>query len=354
MSRVVISGYYGYGNVGDEIVLESLVHWLRESNLASDIVVLSADPYRTSARLDVRSVHRYNPFRVMTALVHCDLLLSGGGSLIQDLTSVRSSLYYLGILAAATLLRRKVAVAGQGIGPIRSGLVRKLTQIVLSGVDYISLRDQGSVEYLSNIGVPQSQIRLGADLAFLQSSPGVRECEPAVAKRWPVVVVVPPRRRAEPHLAWPGLLIDGLATSIRRERQLTVVAFQPGDTVQLRDGQVLRPPAADPVQADRIIRGASVVVSCRLHGLVLAVRAGVPCIAVGSDPKIRDFALDAGLPWIDPDATTQSAVSDRVCDHLSAILNDYSAEAKAVQLACLRLSARAREGMDGLSSVLQS
>ena len=168
MSRVVISGYYGYGNVGDEIVLESLVHWLRESNLASDIVVLSADPYRTSARLMIRS-STGTTLSAMTALVHCDLLLSGGGSLIQDLTSVRSSL--LPRYWQPRPVKAKGSSGGQGIGPIRSGLVRKLTQIVLSGVDYISLRDQGSVEYLSNIGVPQSQIRLGADLAFLQSSP---------------------------------------------------------------------------------------------------------------------------------------------------------------------------------------
>lgn len=353
MSRVVISGYYGYGNVGDEIVLDSLVQWLRESNLVEDIVVLSADPGRTSARLGVRSVHRYSPGGIIRALLDSRLLLSGGGSLIQDYTSVRSPLYYLGILTAAIMLRRKVAVVGQGIGPIESGPIRGLARAVLSGADYISLRDQGSIDSLEEIGVPRARVRLGADLAFLQSSTMLDAGETAARRRRPVVFVIPRGPRAARHSGWPSVLMEGLNSFAKGEHRLIAVAFQRGDSVQLANGEVLCPPAVSPECADRIVRGASVVVSCRLHGLVLAVRAGVPCIAIGSDPKMRDFSREAGLPWIDPAMVAPAVVTTRVRECLGQILRNYSATTDAVRLASVRFRVRARDGIDGLRALLQ-
>ena len=88
--------------------------------------------------------------------MRCEVLVSGGGTLIQDRTSVRSALYYLTILAAGLALRRQVAVVGQGLRPIRTRTVRTLTRLLLSRVDLIALRDFVPASLLKEIGVPVS------------------------------------------------------------------------------------------------------------------------------------------------------------------------------------------------------
>ena len=49
-----------------------------------------------------------------------ELIISGGGSLLQDVTSKRSLLYYLSIIGLGKLFGKKVMLFAQGIGPIRA------------------------------------------------------------------------------------------------------------------------------------------------------------------------------------------------------------------------------------------
>ena len=94
MSKIVISGYYGFANAGDEAMLTAIIKSLRSTETAVELNVISGDPVGTAARHRVASIHRFNPLEIVPALAGCDLLISGGGSLLQDVTSKRSLLYY--------------------------------------------------------------------------------------------------------------------------------------------------------------------------------------------------------------------------------------------------------------------
>ena len=172
-----------FGNVGDEIILHNLIRWLDDTGRCKGIVVLSSDPLQTARRLGVRSVHSFNPIGVIRELSRSDLLISGGGTLIQDRTSLRSALYYLAVLAAALALRRRVAIVGQGLGPMHTRIVKALTRLLLSRADLIALRDRGSADLLKDLGVPVSRVRIGADLAFLSTALRDKRAESEAAER---------------------------------------------------------------------------------------------------------------------------------------------------------------------------
>ena len=163
MSKIVISGYYGFANAGDEAMLAAIVKALRSTENSVKLTVISGNPQITAAKYSVSSIHRFNPLEIFLSLYSCDLLLSGGGSLLQDVTSKRSLLYYLSILAMGLLLGKKVMLYAQGIGPIHSGLLRKLTKVVCSRVDLITVRDQDSLYELRHIGIPAEKVQLTAD-----------------------------------------------------------------------------------------------------------------------------------------------------------------------------------------------
>jgi len=147
--KVCISGYYGFDNFGDETILKVLTENLRDF----DVTVFSSNPLKTSSMYGVKSVKSFDIPQVIKSLCECDCLISGGGSLLQDSTSIKSLVYYLFVIIIAQLAGKKTIVFAQGIGPIRNSAAAQITFYILKKAAYISVRDKNSLELLRNHGV---------------------------------------------------------------------------------------------------------------------------------------------------------------------------------------------------------
>ena len=141
MYNILISGYYGFDNIGDESILRTLVTSLRERIPDCSLTVLSHDPAATREKYGVEAVERMSPLAIARAVRRCDMLISGGGSLLQDVTSSKSLHYYLAIIRFAQLLGKKVFIYSQGIGPIEKDADRRATARALRRADGIVVQD---------------------------------------------------------------------------------------------------------------------------------------------------------------------------------------------------------------------
>ena len=129
---VVLSGYYGFGNLGDELICRALIDMAIKAGIdKSRLCVLSANPKETSEKFGVAAVDRWNLFEVFRALRQSRSLLLGGGGLFQDSTSLRSSLYYWGVVFLARMAGVRPWAFGQSVGPFRSKLAAKLARNAL-------------------------------------------------------------------------------------------------------------------------------------------------------------------------------------------------------------------------------
>lgn len=150
---VVISGYYGFGNAGDESVLDGIVKLLKE-NSENDVVVLTSDiEYTKKNHPTVTPINRYNIPEIIKYLKKADLFISGGGSLLQNVTSNKSLLYYLSIIRLAQKFCHKTVIYSQGVGPIKGVKWLKHSMDIMSKVNYISVRDADSYNMLFNLGL---------------------------------------------------------------------------------------------------------------------------------------------------------------------------------------------------------
>jgi len=164
--KIIISGYYGFNNSGDDAILRAVVKDLQEANRNIQITALSRNPLNTEKIYGIRAVNRFSIFDVIKEIYNSDMLISGGGSLLQDITSTRSIIYYITIMYIAKLLHKPVMVYANGIGPINKSVNRFLTRRILNRVDLITLRDYNSRETLEEIQVKNKNIFVTSDPVF--------------------------------------------------------------------------------------------------------------------------------------------------------------------------------------------
>jgi len=153
MKKILISGYYGFDNFGDDAILHAMVYELKKHLTNPRITVISNNPAKIKRIYDVDSIHRFNSKEIIKKMKSCNVFISGGGSLLQDVTSCRSFIYYLSLIFLAKYFGKKTIIFAQGIGPISTIIARFLTKLVLSKVDLITVRDKESQTFLKKLGV---------------------------------------------------------------------------------------------------------------------------------------------------------------------------------------------------------
>jgi polysaccharide pyruvyl transferase CsaB len=343
--RVVLSGYYGFGNLGDEALLEVIVAQLRSRFPALELEVLSAQPDATTAAFGVAATQRWNTRAVRDAVARADVIVSGGGGLLQSATSVRSVLYYAGILREGVRRGRKTMIFAQSIGPLDL-FGRTIVKSFCRGVDRATVRDARSRDLLRAL-VPGTPVELTADPVFLYDLPSAQI---DLTKEG-----LGDGRYAVFSMRKINALKDGTALIARAADRLAEmhgirVAFLPlgGASDAEVSTNIIRACKSAPMllpecgldRAAAIIAGAHVVVGMRLHALILAARFGVPFLAIPYDPKVSALCEDLAYPldplWVPgrevPKTATLDALVDRLVserDALRAHLEERVTEVRA-------------------------
>lgn len=306
--RVVISGYYGFNNLGDEAVLYSILHSLRRCIPGIEITVLSNDPAATAREYEVAAVDRWNLRAVAGAVRRSRLLISGGGSLLQDVTGLQSLLYYLGIIWMARLLRRPVIYYAQGIGPVSTNIGRRLTGFTTRGVRAVTVRDDESARDLASMGAGRA-VEVAADPVLgLRPAEIDRAAGADILKRHGItpgrlVVGVSVRPLPGPAANWENQLAGALDMLARAGRVVVFIPMhRPADQIASREiASLMREPhvmIGEKLNVPQMLSLAAnldLLVGMRLHALIFAAVGGVPPLGIVYDPKVERFLRRVGM-----------------------------------------------------------
>ncbi|HEY8498546.1 MAG TPA: WecB/TagA/CpsF family glycosyltransferase [Limnochordales bacterium] len=352
-------------------MLAGLLRALRRAGPHLRPVVLSADPPGTARLHGVAARGRSLP-GAWRALAGARLLISGGGGLLQDVTSARSSLYYLAVMAMARLRGARVVWAAHGIGPVNRRWLRRLVGREARRAAALSVRDEASRRALAAwSGLAAEGIERMPDPAWLLAD----AVEPALsragedgdegsARPWRVAVVwrdwtgqaVPARRAGR-------ALGEALAAALPGGAEVAVLAFHPARDLQacrelargLAEAPHVGPTApaqaraapADPVEAVRELAGFDVVVAVRLHGLILAGAAGVPFVGVAYDPKVA--ALLSELAWpVPPVPPGEAGDAGAWRERLQAVASQHAALRARLAEVRRAMAGQAASALEGL------
>jgi len=360
--QVLMSGYYGFSNAGDDAILQSIHEGILSASEHVGVTVLSNDPEDTRRRYSLNALPRFRFWTVIRAICRCDALISGGGSLLQDSTSTRSLLYYLFVIRFAEMMGKPVMLYANGIGPVKKPANRKRVKKAVSRATLVTLRDSSSAQELREMGALRQDIHVTADPVFNLSPASPQRGQEllaacGIAPGTPFAVISV--------RSWPGTgdfpkelaaLCDHLDTA--HGLAILFLPMQP-----LRDlpasrmvsGQMTRPfhlleADTSPEELMAILGESKLCVSMRLHTLIFAARMSVPCLGLVYDPKVDSYLQELEMPSAGHVTNFHREEAIAAADHLMA---EYEQAHKRLQAISCRLAQAAAENDRMLLEMLQ-
>ncbi len=300
--KVLISGYIGFSNFGDDIIFSLLVRHLKAQGY--EPIALSANPKMTQEQFKIKAYDYKNPLAIFEAISSCSYLYSGGGSLLQDATSSRSLVYYLLIILFAKLMFKKVVIFAQGIGPIYSKINEKRTKFILSLCDLITIRDEDSFNLLKRWKI---------------------NCRRVIDPAWDIVPIC---RENQGHVGVQLRHYDIMSKNFVQQlakyvgiyfsdRTIKIFSFQNEQDLEIcyRFERELK--SQWPQMRTEIIVQSSInntlenfskleyLIAMRYHAVLLGLKYGLKTMALSYDPKVASIAKEFELQTIDVSKKTE-------------------------------------------------
>ena len=342
----VICGAYGKGNAGDDAILVCMIRQLRQQDPDLPITVMTRQPRQTAMLTGVSTVHIFNTLAAGRVMKKSRLYISGGGSLIQNVTSNRSLMYYLYSIRQARRAGCKVMMYGCGIGPVNGEKNQaQAARVLEENVDLIALRDRESLDTLRAFGVHTPRVQVTADPALLMTG------DDAAAGRYLARNGLNPQGNYSLFVLrpWDGtqekLSAICAAADYGWEKYGLAPLFytlEPGrdDEITLTAAGMVQapchvlPPMEDGGALCGLMGRMGLVVSMRLHALIFACAQQTRVAAISYDPKVSGFMSYLGSDCcVELESVTEQELKDMIdramaqdtphqVGHLKALANE--------------------------------
>ena len=370
MTNVLISGYYGIGNMGDEAILSGIINALSEQLEDPSFSAITSDPE------DTRRLHNITPvyqsfqkgipaflrnqvtqgelLKVNKAISDCDVFMLGGGEQLQDL-----KIHYLPILLSLVHLAqkkgKKTVIYGIGAGPIETKLGKRLCRKVLGKADLVTVRDDKSKSALEGCGLtnviktvdPAFGIEIpdGASLKSMRSEMGLPEGKKVISatshsrlydddmyRRTKGAGIDLDLRRKKLAEAYDHLIdssdldlffvptVGADSTGFKAVKG----HMKRGGNARLMDHR------SDYRYVMAALSGSEALIGMRLHSMILASQLGIPFTPVSYSSKVRSFLDMLGLNdlYLDTEDIEEDDFKERLLENYSKVRDNRAGQSR--------------------------
>ena len=320
---ILISGYYGFGNTGDEAVLAAMISDLQSACPGVDICVISGDPAETQKQHQVKAVPIDDLQTMVSEVKRSDLAIIGGGGLFHDywgvdlsaiLTDQHHGLALYSSLALLTgLLNKPLMIYGVGVGPLQTEQGKQITRAVFETARTATVRDHESKVVLCDLGLDPDKITVTADPSFRWLARNHHSpVSPQISAPEPYLGIALRNWNLGPAShAWEGQVADAVDDYLELyEGSVVFIPFQVGEDrlsndleianrihrqLRNRERAVVLNPDLSPGAISSVISACDVLLGMRLHSIIFAALNEVPVVGLGYDPKIFRTMRQLGI-----------------------------------------------------------
>ncbi len=317
--KIVFLGTHGQNNLGDEFLLESFMQLLLDRY---EVYVNSYNPEQTRKKFHNR-IHVFatdkNMHVFLWHILTCKAIVFGGGNIIKELYTEYGGEQY-GVLnklslittIAKKVLQKKLIFLNIGIGPIATDRGWHLASRIISAADHMSVRDSYSLHYAKELGF--NKVIQVPDSVFSLDVAVTGKTDTQVSKLNRVVVNLCPNidtpQNWEPFLDAMEVALEEI---YKKNQKCEVIGlpmqwdFEKNDDLVTLEGfrkrlqkelpglQVSIEKPKNAQHICEIVQKCDVLLSERLHLLILATVVRKPFVGLMYDVKVKALLKDIGL-----------------------------------------------------------
>lgn len=322
--RLLILGHFGASNVGDDAIAMAMTQAFCEY----DLIFVSKKVKKIKSIIKgAKGISRLNLFSIFSAAKKCDAVILGAGNLIQDETSLRSLLYYGFMFFACSSLAARSVIFSSGIGPLYRKISKKIAAAIISRADYVSTRERASASEAAALS-RRGDIRLFSDICYTLKKQKTLPSET-------YNVVIPRHDQGKDCTeALSKFISENTALGVKTK----ILCMSEQDTkaakklyAMTEDTELI--PYSDVDLALKVIGGAVLTVSARLHGVIFSLLEETDVVGIDTDGRIKEQISYSGY-GVSVDASRISA-DELICaaDKAKMTLKDPSVSEKMRRLA---------------------
>lgn len=330
MKKIFIFGYYGFKNAGDDAILDSIIRDFRKKDENISFSVLTYNSEYIKNRFNVEPVSRSRYSDIIKHIKNSDLVISGGGSLLQDVTSSRSLYYYIAMILLAKFFGKRVMFYCNGYGPVTKPRNKSIMKWVVSKVDLITLRDEKSYEEIISME-NNSNVYLTADAAFTMEKQedsridDILKAEGISHEGNLVGISVRPWkndkntidlfRKVARFLIEKGYKVVFIPMKFPDDKEISEEILKGLDN----SAYVIKN-YYSPSEVSGILGKCNFIIGVRLHSLIFSAINEIPFIGVEYDPKIKAFCQ---MVEQNNAGDIENLTFDQICNNILELEKEY-------------------------------
>jgi polysaccharide pyruvyl transferase CsaB len=312
MKTAILSGYFGYRNLGDELILHYVSNLLKGLGYERIIALTGDIEYSKARHQGIEFVDKRDIHTIEGHVKSCSITALAGGGLFQEYNTISASEYlnnpfdgvtsYINLPLLSRIYKKPCYYLFQGIGPFFSDAGRSFAEFAYSLSNLTLTRDGHSLEVLKGLGI--ENLVLSADPVFLHPLNNEKK-----AKGLKVAVCL--RKWIDDDFEMR--LIDAvtyLINNFYRDYEFHFVSFQELEK-GFKDSDVyenikkglkgevqtkfLNTDQYGLAEAEEVFATYDMVIGMRYHSVLLAIKYGIPFIAINYWDKVKNISEEIGL-----------------------------------------------------------
>lgn len=330
--NALLLGYYGAHNLGDDMMLHSLLPWLKKRQI--NVTVISENPAETTRRFNVNSIrnapilgewgwYEYwfrnkHALHLIRAIRGSDALIVGGGDLIRDDQGWRTFLYTIEKLIFAVLFKRSIYIVNIGISSPKTWYGNCVLKKLLLKCTQIIARDKRTYDVCIKLGCQKEKLHLLPDIALTiaadeKLTDDIDSKQNELHNKPYIVICLRNNPNAFGSYYFDDKMIGQLSCALdnivkKLKMNIVFLPFQKGKTeddnilhnmialnISKKEAIDVREWTGNIRDVADCIKKSKLVIGMRLHSIVLAVAFKKPCIVMPYDMKVREFSRYFGL-----------------------------------------------------------
>jgi polysaccharide pyruvyl transferase WcaK-like protein len=291
--QINLLGYYGFHNIGDDLMLCNLLDYFIADNRIQRINVFCREAYYPAhSKVKYLSLNRLSRLHKVWQLAKNEYSFWGGGTCIFESEDNKGIFELLRMQSIAKFSKSKFAFLGIGIGDLKSDKYISTAKQLLKNSFFCYFREQESLEKANKL-LSSNNYCLGGDLVFLSDIEPVQQTEELKKisfsghynfTKYPLRLVADNLKE----------LIDKLNCKIYflpahtgnsyndNEYHKRLAAYLDPETYKICDWKT-------PDEYVQIMEEMNFHIGIRLHSLIIADLLGIPNCGISYSPKITYY-----------------------------------------------------------------